>query len=577
MIYLIALRQRCIKSVIIFCGLQITSSSISEAQDLSGIDKKKPIKITGGINATQTAYSARGIENRRDPYYWMLNANLNFDIFGIYIPFSATVSQQNKSFTQPFNQYGISPKYKSVTAHLGYRSMQYSTFSLAGNIFLGGGVEIAPSKSLLKFSSMYGRFSKAVSVQENEGLVSGQPAFERWGYGSKLTFGNQSRNIDLILFHGQDKASSIPGIIADSFKIKPAENLVLGVNTRQSISKKITFDMEYALSAYTEDTRLESSEVQKYKLVNKLGPFFTANISSQFNKAILGNITYTDKLFQFRIAYRRIDPEFKTMGSVFLNNDLEDITGSLAWRMLKNKMNMSVGSGVQRNNLDDVLSSGMNRFLGSVNCSYIISKKLNMNVSYSNFTSNTKINNSRISMNQLGLIQNMDSLKYNQITNSANGGINYNTGNKTIKHIMFCNGGYQKANDNHGNGSVFYNVISGYQFGFIPIGLNITFSANYNNSIIKEMNTKSLGPNLSLSKMLFKKIIRSTLSLTHLKTFNNAELSGTNTMFRFSNSLKMGKHHNISADITLLHRNIQTGSAKSFSESRGSLIYGYTF
>jgi hypothetical protein len=575
MIYLITHRQRCIG--IIICGIQILAASISGAQDLSAIDKKKPVKITGGVNATQTAYSAWGISNRRDPYYWMLNANLNFDIFGVYIPFSATFSEQNKSFTQPFNQIGLSPRYKSVTAHLGYRSMQYSTFTLAGNIFLGAGVEIAPARSLFKFSSMYGRFTKAVSVQETEGVVSGQPAFERWGYGSKLTFGKQSRSVDLIIFHGQDKTISIPDIVADSFKLKPAENLVIGINTRQSISKKITFDAEYALSAYTEDTRLESSEVQKYRFANKLGPLFTTNISSQFNKAILSNLTYTDKLFQFRISYRRIDPEFKTMGSVFLNNDLEDVTGNLAWRMFKNKMNISVGSGIQRNNLDDALSSRMNRFLGSVNWTYMISKKLNANAGYSNFTSNTKINNSRISTNQLGLIQNADSLKYNQITNSANGGINYNTGTPTVKHTMFCNGSYQKANDNHGNGSVFYNVISGYQFGFLPIGLNITFSANYNNSLIKETNTKSIGPNLSLSKQLFKKVVRSTFSLTYLKTYNNGDLSGTNSMFRFSNSLKKGKHHNIGMDLTFLTRNVKEGTAKPFSEFRGSLIYGFTF
>ena len=90
---------------IIFIGIiPMVSVCDLNAQDLGNIDKKNPIKISGGINATQTFYNAWGIQNRRDPYYWLLNANLNFNILGVSIPVSATFSQQSKSFTQPFNQ-----------------------------------------------------------------------------------------------------------------------------------------------------------------------------------------------------------------------------------------------------------------------------------------------------------------------------------------------------------------------------------------------------------------------------------------------------------------------------------------
>ena len=192
--------------MLLFCGLgfQLVALTDSFAQDLSNIDKKNPVKVTGGISATQTFYYAQGIQNRRDPYYWMLNANLNVDILGLNIPFSATQSEQNRSYTQPFNTYGISPRYKSVTAHMGYRSLPFSNYTLGGNMFLGAGVEIAPSASLIKFSVLYGRFTKAVAVQETEGAISGTPAFERMGYGGKVSIGKINHSIDLILFHGKD-------------------------------------------------------------------------------------------------------------------------------------------------------------------------------------------------------------------------------------------------------------------------------------------------------------------------------------------------------------------------------------
>jgi hypothetical protein len=575
MFYLIALRQRWV--VIFIGGIQILVTQITEGQDLSSIDKKNPVKISGGINATQTLYKAWEIERRRDPYYWLFNANLNFDILGISIPFSAIFSQQNKSFTQPFNSYGLSPRYKSITAHIGYRSLQFSTFTLAGTIFLGGGIEVAPAKSIFRFSAMHGRFSKAISVQEAEGIISGQPAFERWGYGSKLSIGNKSRTVDLIVFHAKDIHSSIPRAVADSFQLKPAENLVLGINTKQSIGKRINLDIEYAFSSYTQDITIEGSELKSYKAINNLGPVFTSNISSQFNNALNASLSYTDKLFQFRASYRRIDPEFKTMGSAFLNNDLEDISGNLSWRMYKNKINISAGAGLQRNNLSNELLCRMNRFLGSVNLSYLVNKKLNVFASYSNFTSSTRTNNTRISANQLGLIQNPDSLAYDQITNSANGGINYNTGTQNIRHVFFSNAAYQKANDNHQNGSVFYNTTSGYQLGLLSAGLNINFSASFNNSIIKDGDSKSLGPNLTISKLLFKKALRSSIGVTLLRTYNNGNISGTSYMIRFSNSLKKGKHHHISMDLSYLMRDVKTNISKPFSEARANLIYGFTF
>lgn len=566
---------------IITCLLLLLGEfNLVHGQDLGNIDKKNPVKVTGGFSATQTFYHAWNITNRRDPYYFLLNGNLNFDILGVYVPISATVSSQQKNVTysQPFNMYGLSPRYKAVTVHLGYRSMQFSNFTLGGNIFYGAGIEVVPSNSFVKASAMYGRFAKAVSAETTESTVTGEPAYERWGYGSKITLGRQiNRQFDLIAFHGKDSPGSVSSQIADSFGIKPAENLVLGIVTRQAITEQLSFDIEYAFSAYTEDVRMGGQEVATNKFYNNLNPVFNPNVSTQFNKAVLGNLTYSHSKYQVRLSYRRIDPEFKTMGSVFLNNDLEDITGNLGWRMFKNKMNISVGAGVQKNNLDNALASRMNRVIGNVNWSYLISKKLSVNATYSNFTSNTKINNSRISYNQLGLNQNEDSLAYNQVTNSASGGINYNSGSETVRHVVFGNGNYQRANDNKENSSVFYNINSGYQSNIIPAGLNVTIAASYNHSIISENISQSTGPNLSIGKLLFKKKVRSTIGATYLQTYSNGELTGTNSMVRFSNSYKKGKHHVVAMDMTYMLREVNAGSGKSFKEFRGNLIYGFIF
>ena len=55
------------------------------AQDIEEVIKAKPISFSGGISANTTFYKAYGIENRRDPFYWIVNANVNFDFLKLPI------------------------------------------------------------------------------------------------------------------------------------------------------------------------------------------------------------------------------------------------------------------------------------------------------------------------------------------------------------------------------------------------------------------------------------------------------------------------------------------------------------
>ena len=157
----------------LFVGL--LAAFVLSAQDLGKIDYKKPVVVTGGFSATQTLYAAEGIKARRDPYYWMLSANLNINLFGVLsIPLSGQLTQQNKSYTQPFNQYGLSPSYKNWTAHLGYRSLQYSSYSLGGNQWYGAGLEYAGKKIPITVSAFWGRLQRAVGAFTQEGVVGGR-------------------------------------------------------------------------------------------------------------------------------------------------------------------------------------------------------------------------------------------------------------------------------------------------------------------------------------------------------------------------------------------------------------------
>lgn len=546
-------------------------------QALDKIDLKKPVKVTGGINLTQTFYEAKGISNRRDPYYWLLSGNVTFNLFGVLsVPVSGQLSQQNKSYTQPFNQYGMSPTYKNWTGHFGYRSLQYSTYSLSGNQWLGGGLEYNGQNTPLYASAFWGRLQKAVGAFQQEGVVQGESAYERYGYGSKIGYQKNGRQIALVLFRAKDNPLSLDRFVTDSLQKKPAENFVWALTTKQPITKYINLDLEFASSAYTSDSRNLRQE-SSYFYLNNLGDFFVTNNSTQVNKAIQGNIQYSRPKYQLKFGYRRIDPEYKTMGSVFLNNDIEDISGGVTWKMFKQKMNINTTYGLQRNNLDKKLTQEMVRNAFAGNVSYAANQKLNFNASYTNFLSNTKFNNINITANQLSLQQSADSLRYNQITESASLGSNYSTGDSLHKHGVNLMGSLQKASDSKGNNSDFYTVNAGYSLGFVKakIGLNATALATFNE--MADAQNRSLGPNLGINKTIGKSW-RLNYSVTYSTNFTNGNHMGYTLNNRFALSYRPAKGHSINADVNWMNRELRSSATQSqVSELRANLVYGYNF
>ena len=138
------------------------SLALLEAQDLTNIKDQKPIRFSGSTELRGIFYNASGIANRREPFTWILSGNPTLSLYGWDIPFSFILSRDDRAFRQPFNQFGMSPTYKWLTLHGGYRNVNFSSFTLGGHTMLGGGVEANPGKWRLGF--MYGRLNRATVI-----------------------------------------------------------------------------------------------------------------------------------------------------------------------------------------------------------------------------------------------------------------------------------------------------------------------------------------------------------------------------------------------------------------------------
>ena len=554
-------------------GLALLSSITSgvHAQDLEQINKQKLLTYTGSVSTTNTFYHVEGVPNRRDPFFWQLNANLNLNFLEIInAPFAFTLSQQNKSFAQPqpFNRFGISPTYKGWTVHLGHRTLSFSDYTLAGNLFFGVGMEYKPEGHPLRVAALFGRFAKPVDKFSQFGQVYAEPTYRRLGYGLKLGFEEEARRAAFQFFRAADETHSI--MLADSLignTPTPEENLVVGFEGGFKFLEKFSFDGEYAYSLFTRDRRIPELFTNNYSFINNLGSLFTPNGSSAFTNALRSQLTYQGDMFQLNLNYRRVDPGYTTHGSSFLNNDLEDITAGISLPVFKNKVTVSTNGGMQHNNLDEQNTAEIRRLIFSTSASITASERLNLNLNYANFSTSTR---------QLLLQSDIlsDTLEFFQVTKSATATANYLIGESKNQSTLFVTGSLQNATDNQGNASIFKSGNAGYSFKIGEMwASNSSFTVNQSES--SGFSNLTVGPVFGINRSFFDNKVRSNIAWSVLNSYLNGSMESHINNIRWSSNWSPGKRHTVSLNTFYILKNAKGEDGKDMQEIRATLNYSF--
>lgn len=561
----------------IVCFLPCVCVALSAySQRLDAIGNEQPLKVTGGVSLEQVAYFSSGLaEGRRDPYNFFLSGNLNMDIYGWSVPFSFNYSNQSRvAFQQPFNQYGLTPTYKWITGHLGYSSMNFSSYTLAGHLFNGVGVDLAPPGSF-RFSAMYGRLQKAVEADTIHREI--EPAYKRMGYGFKASWSRQRDNVDVVLFRAKDDAGSIAPL-PEGYALTPQENMAIGVNVTKQVFSRLLINAEIAWSLLTRDTRAVSDSTSHG--IPTLG-LIRSNSSTALYHAYKTGIAYGGKWYTLGLGYEWVAPEYKTLGAYYFNNDFENITGNLQLRLLKDRLTTAVNAGVQRNNLENDKLSTMRRWVGALNMTYAASKKLNLNFSFSNFQSFVNIRSSFDYINQLTPYDNLDTLNYTQISTNATLGLNYRLSQSKEKmQMLMCNVSYMRSADKQGgvtqsSGVTFYNLNTAYSLQLVPKDMSVSLGINANNNRSVNLNTVTLGPTLGVNKSLMQKKLRTAGTISWNGSYTNGESVARVLTARLSGAYTVKKAHSFNLSLVGLNRSSQR--SPTMSELTTTLGYNYNF
>lgn len=560
--------------MITFCILFATAI---QAQQLDQIGIKKGVKVTGGVSLANNFYAVSGIQNRLNPYSYVLAGNVNVNLYGVSVPLSFSYSNQNFAYRQPFNIIGASPTYKKFTGHIGYRNLTFSPYTLSGHNFLGGGLEYKGDKFAVIVMS--GRLLRAVDYDSTN--LNSLPSYKRMGAGIKLSYRNKGDELSVSNFYAKDMLNSIDSV-PTRLGLTAQENVVWGISAKKMLGKKLSVLADYGRSAWTRDITAQEAPKQSNGL---LAPIFYLqwNQSTVVYSAIKLNATYTFKLFSLGAGYERIDPEYRTLGAYYFNNDLENITMNAATSLLKNKISISANGGFQHDDLKKMKSSSMKRVVGSANVILNPTKRLNVNLSYSNFYS--YVNIKPIEVQYLPGVR-LDTLNFTQISQTIGGSIMYKLleSDNVSKSIRFSTTQMGAANKqtSENTKNTMLNCMLGYNQSWKKSGANVGVTLNANQSKVITSNTLYAGVGVNGGIPIIKKKVRASLGLNLNQNYENSSLVAYLFSVNNSYSYRLGKHNSFSASLRYTGRTKITNSVagrynSNFNEFMGSLSYSYNF
>ncbi len=546
------------------------------AQQLDKIGIKQGVKVKGGISLANNFYGVSGISNRLSPYTYMLTGNLNINLYGIAVPLSFSYSNQNFSYRQPFNIIGASPSYKKYKAHIGYRNLTFSPYTLSGHNFLGGGFEYNGEKFAVVIMS--GRLLKAVNYDSSN--VNALPAFKRMGGGIKLTYKNKGDELSLINFYAKDDINSIDSV-PDSYGLQAQQNVVWGISAKKMLGKKFTIGADLAKSAWTKDITAEP--ISKESNSSPSIFYIKFNQSTLTYNAVKFNMKYDFTLFTLGAAYERVDPEYRTLGSYYFNNDLESVTLNASTALFKKKVTLAGSGGLQHDDLNHLKASKMQRTVGSLTMGIAATKRLNFNFSYSNFYSYLNIKPVGV---QLIPGAQIDTLNYTQISQTITGAVSYKLleSDNVSKMINFSSS-QMSAKSKQESKSQLNNMVNAtlaYTIAWKKSGSALGFSLNGNQSTYDTTNTVYAGLGINGSMPLMHKKLRTSLGLNTNQNYQNNILVAYLISINNSYSYKLGKHQSLAASIRYTGRTKIANTTEgryntSFNEFLGSITYNYNF
>lgn len=558
---------------LVITGLAFGGGHHAIAQDLADINLKQPVRFSGNLNVQLERYTATGIQNRRQPFSWLIAGNPSVNILGVELPFSFLFSNFENRYYQPFNQFGVSPHYKWATLHLGYRNIQFNPFTLGGYRMLGAGIELNPRG--FRFGFMYGRLNRSTALDSaqnaNPLAYREQLSYTRMAYAVKVGVGNDKSYFDVSYLKGWDQRGSLAAKYRDSLPAQ--ENAVPGLSWQATVFKKLVWKTDVGFSVYTLDVTSPSvADSSAPEIVKNGAAVLKLKTSTQYLIAGETRLGWRGRILGGDVIYRRVDPDYKSMGAYFFQTDIEQYSVAPYLRLDSGKILVNGSAGIQKDNLYGLKSATAQRFIGNVNVNWNPSQRFGVNANYSNFgiTQNPTITAPGVELFKQ-VSTNVTLTPYVNLTNEV-----------TSKNIQLV-ASYLLLNSPSAtilaspNQHTFVGSLI-YAHTWLSKGYSGNISLNYNNTVIAAQGAiGSYGLGLGTSIPLFGNRTSVNVNGGYNSNFYNSAANGYTVTADAGCAYPFAKQHSVQLVVSYLNNSSKDQTVvQSFSEYIFRVVYGFT-
>jgi hypothetical protein len=522
-------------SLFVFALIAIGFSIPALGQELSTLNKKNLIKVSGGYGLGINHMSVIGREATQQPLTYNFNANLNINIAGaLSLPLTFAYSSNTVSTSAPnFNITQLTPSYKWIKLYLGNTMMSLTPYTMAGTPFTGAGFELTPKN--WKIAGFYGLLKRSQEQLPNS--TNTAVSYERKGYGLAISHTNELLgDIGIAFLKAKDDPNSI-SFIPEATTITPQDNLALSFDYRRKFLNMFNLQATYAMSVYTRDLRSDISD-------SKLKPFDNfidiRTNTTNYNALDLG-LGFNISSLGLLLNYKRIDPGFQSLGAYNINNNLESFGLNSNFSLYQGKVSINTTSQLNQNNIDKTAFKTQYIWNNAVNTNINLIPKVNIGLGYNN---NTSFSNVQRSFTPLSVQQ--DSFSVLTLADVYNSNISFQLGAEDNPQMVMISGNMVQSKIERGNpeynlalnNSLSKMINLSHSFRLKKAELQISNSANYNTNDLDANSTVNYGISNSLSKSFFKNTINCSMSNTYNLVSANVNSSIISSNFMASYALK---------------------------------------
>lgn len=396
------------------------------SQDISQIAKSDPLIITGAVG-TQNAYYHSSSGGFASPLSNSVYANLNISFYGFSMPFSFYYSNSDLNFSYPRFSFNISPTYKNWTLHLGTHVLPMSPYIY--NIpFEGAGLEYNGQR--LRFGMFYGRLRHAINDNPLDPKAR-SPQYSRMGWGFKVGYGSGRHYLDLYVFKGYDRLSSLAAEWRRTTEAK--ENLSVALRGHTSLGNWMSLTTNVAASVFSTDLsadRIHSDEIDKWDKI------FDARYSSLYRFAGDVNLNLSLGGVFTSVSYKLVQPDYTSLGLSYISNNYQSLGLSMSGSLTRNII-LSGNFAYQNDNLNNKQLYTTRGYVYSANAVVNLSRSLNLTAGYSGY----------LQQQCAGTMEVNDTTRVNRIMHNLHLAPSYSFEAGGNSHTVSLTGGYTQNKD----------------------------------------------------------------------------------------------------------------------------------